>query len=370
MSSMIKLLFRIAPLCLLPMLTCGYVHAAEPSHHPFALLSPESVARIPSLRGTDQAKAIIAEANALLDKAPSPMARVHTEGTLPHQGIRDQSIAAEEDFTTMAAFGFAYRLTGERRYLDAEARHLGAWAAIYRTSLNPIDETRFDPVFVAFDLTRGDLPSKVESDTLEMFRGMAAGYLDWWAANAHRDNANWSSHRIKLMTLGAYETGDSGLIDGATKAFRQQVQQNILPDGQVVDYAKRDALHYVVYDLEPLVTAALAAKMHGQDWFHTAATGSPSVQMGVDWLLPYASGEKTHEEFVHSSVRFDAARAKAGESGYSGMWQRKNSASLLTLVAWEDSHYEKFAREVQRATDGRTAVYWQLCVLSTTASQK
>jgi hypothetical protein len=320
------------------------------------------------LRNSEPAQAIIAEADAHLNTAPSAMARIHTEGTLPHQGIRDQSIAAEADFETMADFGFAYRLTGQRRYLDAEARFLGAWAAIYRTSLNPIDETRFDPVFVAFDLTRGDLPAKVESDTLEMFRGMARGYLDWWGNYAQKDNANWSSHRVKLMTLSAYETGDTSIISAATAAFRQQVQQNILPDGKVVDFAKRDALHYVVYDLEPLLTAALVAKMHGQDWFHTSPTGSASVEMGIDWLLPYASGEKTHEEFVHSSVSFDAARAKAGESGYSGMWQRKNSALLLTLTAWEDPRYKEMAHSVQAATDSRTPLYWQLSILATTQS--
>ena len=33
---------------------------------------------------------------------------------------------------------------------------------------------------------------------------------------------------------------------------------------------------------------------------------------GEDWLLPFASGERTHEEYVHTSVKFDLQRRGAG----------------------------------------------------------
>ena len=87
-----------------------------------------------------------------------------------------------------------------------------------------------------------------------------------------------------------------------TRHFLRHLSVNIAPDGEVVDFAKRDALHYVTYDLEPLTVAALAAKAHGQDWMHEQSVTHSSVAAGVDWLVPYARGEKTHEEFVHSHV--------------------------------------------------------------------
>lgn len=330
----------------------------------FALLSPSAVAHVHSLRNTEPAHQAIAIADAHLSLPPSPMPRIHTEGTLPHHGIRDQSIAAEQDFDTMAAFAFAYRLTGKRKYLDATSRYLDAWASIYHPSFNPIDETRFDPVFIAFDLTRADLPAKTTQDTLALFNVMAQGYESWWASSAAHDKANWSSHRIKLMTLAALETGDPNLIETAARDFRQQLQQNILPDGQVVDFAKRDALHYVVYDLEPLVTAAVAAHMHGHDWFHTAAIGKPSLQMAVDWLLPYAFGQKTHEEFVHSHVGFDAARAKVGEPGFTGLWHPANSYTLLLLTAWDDPTWLPAAKRVQQTAGGQAPLWLRLAMLA------
>lgn len=338
---------------------------AQSAPQAFALFSPAMISALRAQRESPLARQFIKEADAHIAQAPSPMPRLHTEGTLPHQGIRDQSIEAERDFDYMQSFAFAYRFTGEKKYLDAESRYLAAWCSTYKISLNPIDETRFDPVIISLDLTRADLPPTVNAQAVAFFREMSERYLDWEDHNATKDNANWNSHRIKLLTLGTYISGDASLIHRAAVAFRAQVKQNIRDDGSVQDFYKRDALHYVTYDLEPLVTAAIAAKAHGEDWFHTAATGKPSVEIAVSWLIPYAKGEKTHEEFVHSTVAFDAARDKAGEKGYSGAWDRAASVNLLGLVTWLDPAYASTLQQVAAKT--RNPSPWIQLGIATTA---
>ena len=74
--------------------------------------------------------------------------------------------------------------------------------------------------------------------------------------------------------------------------------------------------------------AALAAKAHGEAWFHAAVHGGSCVELAIDWLTPFALGQKTHKEFVHSSVPFDAMRAKAGLKGYPGPWEPGASIHL------------------------------------------
>jgi len=44
-----------------------------------------------------------------LDQVPKPLAHVHTEGTLPHQGIRDESIEAERQLPLMRDAAYAWR---------------------------------------------------------------------------------------------------------------------------------------------------------------------------------------------------------------------------------------------------------------------
>ena len=102
-------------------------------------------------------------------------------------------------------------------------------------------------------------------------------------------------------------------------------------------------LHYVTYDLQPLVTAALAARRHNRNWLSERAANGATLAAALDWLTPFALGQKTHEEFVHSSVPFDAKRREAGLPGYTGEWDPKNAAELFHLAARLDGRFAPVA---------------------------
>ena len=328
----------LVPVFLLAVLPCA---ARSTAVQPFAVFSPAAIARLPQQAKSPAAQKAIHAADEALSITPTPMAHIHTTHTLPGQSIRDQSVVAERDWDRMLALGLAYRLTGNAKYLQAETRFLSAWTAVYTPDFLPIDETNMDKILLAFDLTRAGLPAAVQQKTLALFAAMATGYLkDIEKNSCGKDIANWQSHRIKLATLSAYSVGDAGLIASAKKFYEAQVGCNIRQDGSVEDFYKRDALHYVVYDLEPLETAALAGYAHGQEWFHYTASAGRSVPHAVDWVIPYTTGAKTHAEFVHSTVPFDAERDKAGEKGYSGPWDPKNGTAMLALATMLDPKYK------------------------------
>jgi hypothetical protein len=183
-----------------------------------------------------------------------------------------------------------------------------------------------DRIIMAYDLTRGELPQTTRDKMSGFLREMATGYLeriDKQFADHKVDWANWQSHRIKLITLASFALGDEALMGRAEQAFRRHVEGNIRPGGDVVDFTKRDALHYVTYDLEPLSIAA---------------------------LTPYAVGSKTHEEFVHSKVKFDAMRAQAGFKEYSGPWAPAHSTYLYQIASALDPRYEPVLETVIRNT--------------------
>ncbi len=56
----------------------------------FALISPDSVAALRTKSKIPEARSVIRAANAAARREPHALPRVHTEGTLPHQGIYDQ----------------------------------------------------------------------------------------------------------------------------------------------------------------------------------------------------------------------------------------------------------------------------------------
>jgi hypothetical protein len=323
-----------------PYLLVGQMAVADDRPTPsFALISPEAAAKPLSVEKTSAiAQKILAAAEKAVARDPMPLPNVHTEGTLPHQGIWDQSIKAEADWGAMLNLALAWQITPDPRYLQAEDKYLTAWTDVYQISFNPIDETNLDQLILAFDLTQSQLPDATRQKVHQFLQTIAQGYLQ--RIQAKKDKGNWQSHRIKLATLAAYALGDESLITRAQQAFFQHVAENIQPDGSTYDFHLRDALHYTVYDLEPLTMAALAAKAHGQDWFHPSAPGQPSLSAALDWLVPYASGEKTHEEFVHSPIKFDAQRAQAGEKGYSGLWVPATSLYLWQLASVFNPAYD------------------------------
>jgi hypothetical protein len=309
---------------------------ATPSAQPvafvdYALLGPTFAS---GRADGDAARKTIARAREALTRPPGAIPHLHTEGTLPGKGIREISLVAKRDQPIVLDLAIAWRLTGERAFLDQTGRYLDAWARIYQMSFNPIDETGFDMLAMAYDLTEADLPAEARARLDAFWRRMAVGYLDAMDAGPKNANTNWQSHRIKLATMAAFQTGDRKLIDRARAAYRKQIAANLRPDGSTFDFEERDALHYVTYNLDPLMMAALSARAHGEDWFNWSAPGGASLPHSLDWLAEFARGTRTHTEFARSKIQFDRDRAAAGQAEYAPhAWAPGNALQTFNLAA-------------------------------------
>ena len=107
-------------------------------------------------------------------------------------------------------------------------------------------------------------------------------------------------------------------------------------------------------DLEPLVTAALAAHDHGENWYGITAPSGVTLSSALQWLSPYASGVQTHQEFRNSSVLFDSQRRDAGEEGFSGPWSPQGSSLLFLYASALDRQWADLAFQL-----GGTPKLWQ-----------
>lgn len=294
---------------------------------------------------------IIRRATAALGRPPSAIPQLHTEGTLPSHGIREIRLKAKQDQPIVLNLALAWRLTGDHRFLAAATRYLDAWVTIYRPSFNLIDETGFDTLIMATDLTKADATAALRARLANFWRALATGYLDAMDGRPEGATGNWQSHRIKLAAMAAFETGDPRLIERACNAYRRQISANILPDGSVTDFTERDALHYVTYDLDPLLMAAASARAHGEDWFAWESPSGSSLPRALRWLEPFALGKRTHVEFVRSTVAFDRARADAGDPEYAPHpWRPRSAAPTFALATLSDPSWRTLADTVAMAT--------------------
>ncbi|WP_215763038.1 alginate lyase family protein [Acetobacter sp. P1H12_c] len=312
-------------------------------------LAAEPWCRIPSLQTGPVLTSLVHQLERERNRLPAPLPRLHTEGTLPHEGLYDESVEAKRDLPLMQKAALVWRVTHDTAWLNVARRYLLAWVTTYHPSFNPIDETSFDALIDTYAI--------IDSALLPADRALVKASLEKWAsgygdAMEHADSHstwrnNWQSHRVKLVTMMAVALGDDVLFEKARLLFRKQIMANIAPNGETLDFRERDALHYVVYDLQPLIQAALAARTRGEDWYHWTTGQGASLAKAIGWLTTYVSGEKPHEEFVHSVVRFDALRARAGLKGYSGIFDPRSAGALYWLASEFDPSLRALAEKLQ-----------------------
>lgn len=289
---------------------------------------------------------IIVQADSLLARAPRPLKTISTAGRLPDDPVSMASQLARNDWPGMQALALAARITGEARYGVALQGYFAAWVAVFEPSFNPISETQFHFVALAYEAGGQYLSAETRAATLRLFRRMAEGYLNPANTGSGTERNNWQSHRVKLVTALAFSLADADLMAGARLVFRKQVATNIAADGQVLDFGERDALHYVVYSLEPLLIAALIARQHGEDWYVYESRLGSSLTHALEWLAPYARGEKTHEEFKNTRNGFDRQRAAAEVPRFSGLWQPGGALICYQAAARFDARWRPLANRL------------------------
>jgi hypothetical protein len=290
------------------------------------------------LSGSDAA-ALRRAADAALARNPDPLAVAHVEGTLPTLPAYRRAQEARRDWGAMATLAAAYAIEDDPRYRDGYARYLAAWLDVYTISGNPIDESALGDWLLAYRAAGAALPPALGERMRVFACALADRYTQAQPPSRRTSTNNWQSHRVKIAVMGADVCADPARIARADAAFAAQITANLLPGGPSVDFAERDALHYVVYSLEPLLEAALFARDEGRTLYAVEGPQGRSLAGTLSWLEPYARGEKTHDEFVRSQVRFDAERAAAGVPGFAGPFEPRTAQWAYWLAAELDPRW-------------------------------
>lgn len=278
-----------------------------------------------------------------LANAPDPLPVVHTEGTLATTEAYKRASKARRDWGLMSTLASLYSATRDGRYLERYEHYLLAWLDVYAISGNPIDETDLGHWLLAYRTAGGALAPTTQIRMRAFACRLSERYQQRQPPQRRTTTNNWQSHRVKLAVMGAYVCADPDLTAGAIALFKDQIRDNLLPTGEAVDFFERDALHYVVYSVEPLLEASLFSTLHGRPLFPHLGPQGQSIGRTLQWLAPYARGELTHQEFVKSSVRFDAERAAAGVAGFSGPFDPHKARHAYWLASQLDTRWAELA---------------------------
>lgn len=343
MSSKRRLQIALTLACVFASMRCNAPLNIRPSSSPTSI----RVAAAGLVSLTQEERAVLARAaDAALKRNPDPLPVVHVEGTLPTLPAYKRAQQARRDWGAMAVLAAAYAMDREANYLNGYAGYLSAWLNLYRISGNPIDETALGDWLLAYRSAGAALPAALAQRMREFACDLGIRYTQAQPASRKTSTNNWQSHRAKLAVMGAHVCGNAALISQAEAVFAKQIEQNLLASGESIDFAERDAIHYVVYSVEPLLEASLFAQLYRRSLFAITGLNGQSITRTLHWLAPYARGEKAHEEFVHSHVPFDAERAAVGVAGFTGPFSPKKAQWAYWLAARLDDRWLELSQKL------------------------
>jgi hypothetical protein len=274
-----------------------------------------------------------------LNLVARPIERFELAGTLNGHPGHVRSDRAKQNFPAifaLAVAGYRGREPLRTHSRDTAASALLSWAEAYQPAGNPIDEWFFVPLLQAADLVAWSLSPgdhKRLRDWVQAFATSGDRFYERKApGNSARAN-NWMARRLLIRTVACTVAGDAAGRAAIPGMLGDFVARNFVAgpsgqrDGRTVDFLQRDALHYHIAAVQPLVEATLYAP----DLVDRAARAA--VLSGLEFLRPFFLGQAEHVEFARTSVAFDRERRDDGNPAFrNAPWQPTGARVLLRLA--------------------------------------
>jgi hypothetical protein len=257
--------------------------------------------------------------------------------TLRSQGEADTSIGAVQDsragFTEMRVrlpvLHQYYEYSGDADVLARIKALSLAWVRKNIPTGKPIDETNFEGLIRVLTARFADFSGGEQTEITAWLNALKTTKEAWGftplTGEGQLEHGNHNTHHYKILFLlyralglSSSETSlISTLSNFAARNFPYGNSTITVPTdmpraavslGESIDYIRRDALHYQVYNLEPWLEIAILA---GGTVFESV------VDNAYNFLFDKVFNPSTkHYEFAATNDPFDAARWNASHSEY------------------------------------------------------
>jgi hypothetical protein len=253
---------------------------------------------------------------------------------------------------------FAYYFTGEEKYAEKAAILLRYWFFDEATKMNPnleyaqavpgvntgrgigIIETRsLTGIVDAVGFLEGS-KSWIEKDTKSLQQWYTQ-YLNWMltSKNGNEEHAAKNNHgtwySVQVIDFALF-TGNKDLAKQLTEESKTRIDSQITKEGkQPLELARTNALGYSTMNLRGWFDLATLGEKTGIDLWKYKNVNGASLRTALDWLTPYALGNKTWDYQQISKY---------------------NSADIYPLLLqaaekFKDDHYITCANEIKGEND-------------------
>ncbi|MPR33731.1 alginate lyase family protein [Salmonirosea aquatica] len=294
------------------------------------------------------------EAKGYLNDAPRPLRVIHYEGLLDTDTRRIDTEKSLRDMDKLAAWLFAYYGPQDKLYAQKAKTYILAWAGTYEPTGNPINENKLEPLIHCYQTMKSYFSESEQKKVGYWLAQIAEAEISF----PNMPENNWKTKQIKLVgTIGLILNREPYVVY-AIEQSKGYIDKALYGDGTSRDLRQRDALSYHVSGLKPLMTLAitmdqLSENKYGLQTFNYQNPAGGSLRKSVDYVVPYALGEKTHAEWVNTKVELDRQRAAAGIAHYQPgtLYEPERSREMFELASYFAPSYQEVLRNLKN--DGR-----------------
>lgn len=222
----------------------------------------------------------------------------------------------ENMVTSVETLALAYYFSGRQQYAEHAARILEVWFLDPESRMNPnlkyaqaipgrsqgrgagiIETHRLPSVVDAAGLLAGSTAwSEKQQRHLESWFD---AYLNWLlqspqgrhAAQAQNNHGSW--YDVQVISFALYTERKDVARRILSEVPSKRIGRQIAPDGrQPHELARTRPWHYSLFNLEALFQAAALGEKLDLDLWSFVTTDGRSIRRALDWLTPFALGEK------------------------------------------------------------------------------
>jgi hypothetical protein len=265
---------------------------------------------------------------------------------------------------TVATLGLAYRLRPRPEYAQQAARLTRVWFLDAATRMNPhlkfgqgipgindgrgigIIETRGLPDLLDGIIAISGAPAWTAADEAGLQAWMR-DYATWLTTSTHgqEEAKNGNNHEtwydVQVAALALY-TGQRDLARRTLEGSRARIDRHFQPDGrQPRELERTRSFDYSEFNLTAFFNLAVLGERVGVDLWNYRSADGRSLRRGLDFLAPYAAGEKKWEfdqitPFRGSTISNLLRRGAVAwrEPGYRALADKLGGASLRVRVLY------------------------------------
>mgnify|MGYP001126012007 CR=1 FL=1 len=301
------------------------------------------------------------EAERYLMDEPTPLRVIHYEGLVNTDPKRIDTVEKLRQAGHAGTLVKYWQATGDSRAEATLRKWIDAWFSTYELTGNDVNENKLFPMLVGYDYLR-DTFRRAERERIDRFV-RELGELHVRAVKESSHFTNRYTKHVRLAAICGMILGKSEWVELAHEGVQRYVSESLYGDGETRDLRHRDTLTYHSSSLRPAIQLAMLSGTRGKSLYAWENERGGSLEKSVDYVVPYALGEKVHREWVDSKVRLDQRRAEAGIEKYQigSLYDPQHARQLMEQAAFFDPDLMRVVQHLGKGEAERFPT-WQTLV--------